>query len=150
MLHLLEADEAHGEPGSKKMDVGRYLPLMLTEVRQHPYRAELRRDVHEMTWRPRYKMVFTWQCPIMFMSYSVCSYLAGLTIYVCTPLIRGNVWSAGSNVSSHWPVLDPNKISGMEHSANVLGDCGNVSCCLRCIRWNFYVLFVLDLSLCGP
>lgn len=100
VLHLLDDGDAHDELGATKMDVTRYLPLMLTEARQHPYPAGSRRDEQVMRrWRPRWKMVFTWQCPIMFMSYSVCFYLAGLTIYVCTPLIRGHGWNSGSNVS---------------------------------------------------
>ena len=100
VLHLLGADDAHGEPSSDKMDVARYLPLMLTEVRQHHAPTGSRREVVEMrAWRPRWKMVFTWQCPIMFMSYAVTFYLAGLAIYVCTPLIRGHGWNAGANVS---------------------------------------------------
>lgn len=100
VLHLLGADDAHGEPSSDKMDVARYLPLMLTEVRRHHSPTGSRREVVEMkAWRPRWKMVFTWQCPIMFMSYAVSFYLAGLAIYVCTPLIRGHGWNAGSNVS---------------------------------------------------
>lgn len=109
VLYLLDTEDAPSEPGSNKMDIGRYLPLMLTEVRQHSYPVELQRNMQEIKkWRPRWKMVFTWQCPIMFMSYSVCSYLAGLTIYVCTPLIRGDGWNAGSNVSLHLLVLlDP-------------------------------------------
>ena len=51
-------------------------------------------------WRPRWKMVFIWQCPAMFMSYSVCFFLAGLTLFVCTPLIRGDPWDTGSDVSA--------------------------------------------------
>lgn len=100
VLHLLGSDDAHGEPSSDKMDVARYLPLMLTEVRQHHFPTGSRREmVGAKAWRPRWKMVFTWQCPIMFMSYSVTFYLGGLAIYVCTPLIRGHGWNAGSNVS---------------------------------------------------
>ena len=38
--------------------------------------------------RPKWIMVFVWQCPIMFMSYSVCLFLLGLTLLVITPLIR--------------------------------------------------------------
>ena len=44
-------------------------------------------------------MVFTWQCPTMFLAYSVCFFLAGLTIFVCTPLIRRKPWGTDSNVS---------------------------------------------------
>lgn len=38
---------------------------------------------------PRRKMVFTWQAPLMFMSYSVCAFLAGLTVLVGVPIVRG-------------------------------------------------------------
>jgi hypothetical protein len=51
---------------------------------------------------PRGKMVFTWQGPLIFVSYSVCAFLAGLTILVCTPFIRqGAKWTVGHNVSTH-------------------------------------------------
>ena len=101
MLHLLDADVAYGEPGATKMDVSRFLPLMVTEEPQHLILTEMQRDGRSIRkCRPRWKMVFIWQCPIMFMAYSVCLYLVGLLIYVCTPLIRGNGWNSGSNVSS--------------------------------------------------
>ena len=35
----------------------------------------------------------------MFLSYSVCFFLAGLSLLVCTPLIKGDKWNTGSNVS---------------------------------------------------
>ena len=35
----------------------------------------------------------------MFMAYSVCFFLAGLTLFVCTPLIRRDKWNTSSNVS---------------------------------------------------
>lgn len=50
-------------------------------------------------WEPRWKMVFTWQCPAMFLAYSVLGFLSGLTLFVCTPLIRMRPWGAESNVS---------------------------------------------------
>ncbi|MCJ1270604.1 hypothetical protein MMC22_010501 [Lobaria immixta] len=110
VLQLLDADGVHGKPDSTNIDVSRYLPLMVTDKPQHLYPAETQRDGHGIrTLRPRWKMVFAWQCPIMFMSYSVCLYLSGLLIYVCTPLIRGNGWDAGSNVSSG---CEPNSPSG--------------------------------------
>lgn len=34
----------------------------------------------------------------MFLSYSICFFLAGLTLFVCTPLIRGDEWNAASDV----------------------------------------------------
>ncbi|KAL6171040.1 hypothetical protein ACJQWK_03985 [Exserohilum turcicum] len=51
-------------------------------------------------YAPRRKMVFTWQAPLMFMSYSVCAFLAGLTILVCSPFIRRDkVWGDGHNIA---------------------------------------------------
>ncbi|KAF2731009.1 hypothetical protein EJ04DRAFT_398835, partial [Polyplosphaeria fusca] len=48
----------------------------------------------------RGKMVFTWQCPLMFMAYSVCFFLAGLTVLVCTPLMRREGgWDVGCNIA---------------------------------------------------
>jgi hypothetical protein len=65
----------------------RYLPVLLSKVGPKYY--------------PRQKMVFTWQCPLMFMSYSVCAFLAGITVLVCTPLIeRKGGWNDGCNVSN--------------------------------------------------
>lgn len=70
--------------------VDRYRPLLLSpttsgSVAQH--------------YVPRRKMVFTWQAPVMFMSYSVCAFLGGLTILVCTPFIRHErEWGSGHNV----------------------------------------------------
>lgn len=53
------------------------------------------------TFSPRLKMIFTWQAPLMFMSYSVCAFLVGLTVLVCTPLIRDrHNWTAGHSVRS--------------------------------------------------
>ncbi|KAH3907617.1 hypothetical protein HBI56_180000 [Parastagonospora nodorum] len=64
----------------------RYLPVLLSKDRSR--------------YHPRQKMVFAWQCPLMFMSYSVCSFLAGITILVCTPLIqREGGWNDGCNIA---------------------------------------------------
>jgi hypothetical protein len=46
----------------------------------------------------RWKMVFTWQAPMMLMAYSVIFFLAGLTVYVCTPLFNGEVNTPGGKV----------------------------------------------------
>jgi len=40
-------------------------------------------------------MVFIWQAPMMLMAYAACFFLIGLTIYVCTPLLNGEVSSPG-------------------------------------------------------
>lgn len=84
----------------EKADVRRFLPLILSEVRPHGTRTNAVCDSDSVgEWRPRWKMVFIWQCPVMFLSYSICFFLAGLTLFVCTPLIRGDEWNAASDVA---------------------------------------------------
>jgi hypothetical protein len=51
-------------------------------------------------------MVFTWQCPMMFMAYGVCFFLAALTLYVCAPFFNGEVWTAGTKVSTLGKLYD--------------------------------------------
>jgi hypothetical protein len=51
----------------------------------------------------RWNMVFTWQAPIMLMSYSVVFFLTGLTIYVLTPLYDGREFDGDSRVSTTIP-----------------------------------------------
>jgi len=46
-----------------------------------------------------YVMMFVWQFPSMTMSYAWCTFLSGLTIWVCTPFIRGLEWSNHHRVS---------------------------------------------------
>lgn len=73
-------------------------------MRKSGYEAESQPERSGVgSWKPRWKMVFTWQCPMMFMSYSVCLFLLGLTMFVCTPLIRGDDWGPASNVSACAP-----------------------------------------------
>ena len=60
-------------------------------TRQRPLRGVYEVDDLSLgEWTVSWKKVFMWQCPIMFMSYSVCLYLLGLTLYVCSPLIAGD------------------------------------------------------------
>lgn len=92
--------QAHRGAYSVKEDVRRFLPLMLCEVRASGSLTDSARDEGDLVgkWRPRWKMAFIWQCPAMFMSYSICFFLAGLTLFVCTPLIRGDRWNTDSDV----------------------------------------------------
>ena len=151
---------ADGRPSAlsaARKKVRRFLPLMLTEVGPGQVeRGERGRtesglpDGGEVArWKPRWKMVFAWQCPVMFMSYSVLLYLGGLTVYVCSPLIKGS-WDASANVSCYsfcppvslpwgqWLVLifskDRVRVSG-SHSSS---------------RRHLCFLLLLDLSLCRP
>lgn len=98
VLDLLASRYGEGKPASSKAGVRSYLPLLLTEVKRSERETYVASD-EIGTWKPRWKMVFTWQCPIMFLAYSVVFFLAGLTIFVCTPLIRRNPWGTDSNVS---------------------------------------------------
>ncbi|KAK8055779.1 hypothetical protein PG993_001006 [Apiospora rasikravindrae] len=44
----------------------------------------------------RWNMVFTWQAPMMLLSYSVVAFLTGVTVYVCTPLYADDESLGGS------------------------------------------------------
>jgi hypothetical protein len=100
------------EPNSPALEaaIRNYLPLLMSKANR-PNDAsghELGKNpVQADAWTPKWKMIFIWQCSIMFMSYSVCLFLAGLTLVVCTPLIRGDAWGGGSNVSwlHHLPCI---------------------------------------------
>lgn len=61
-------------------------------LQAEPYESEVRVSV-------RWNMVFTWQAPIMLMSYSVAFFLSGLTIFVLTPLYDGRAFDGESRVS---------------------------------------------------
>jgi hypothetical protein len=37
-------------------------------------------------------MVFVWQFPSMTMAYAWCTFIAGLTVYLCSPFIEGLPW----------------------------------------------------------
>ena len=102
VLDLIRTRQSAEQPITSKADMRRYLPLILTESRSGDRESERRISTESNdvgVWSPKWKMVFAWQCPIMFLSYSVCFYLAGLTNFVCTPLIRRESWNTNSKVS---------------------------------------------------
>lgn len=90
-MHLLGPVLVTGQPVTANLDaLKRYYPLLLSPTN----------DAAGPTYVPRKKMVLTWQAPVMFMSYSVCAFLVGLTILVITPLIRdARTWGTGHNVA---------------------------------------------------
>lgn len=47
----------------------------------------------------RWNMVFTWQAPMMLMSYSVLFFISGLSIFVLTPLYDGRKFDGEGRVS---------------------------------------------------
>jgi hypothetical protein len=49
--------------------------------------------------RIRWNMVFTWQAPIMLLSYAVISFLMGITVYITTPLYSDDTLLGGKPVS---------------------------------------------------
>ncbi|KAF9700007.1 hypothetical protein EKO04_001392 [Ascochyta lentis] len=88
VLHLLGPLRRTGKESRDYDTAKKYYPLLLSP------------NHRTGTYMPRAKMVFTWQTPLMFMSYSVCGFLVGLTVLVCTPLIQeGHSWSAGHNIA---------------------------------------------------
>ncbi|OCL04825.1 hypothetical protein AOQ84DRAFT_391288 [Glonium stellatum] len=44
-------------------------------------------------------MIFVWQFPSMQMSYAWCTFLSGLTVYICTPLIRHQAWGDDTKIA---------------------------------------------------
>ncbi|KAF2281458.1 uncharacterized protein EI97DRAFT_364895, partial [Westerdykella ornata] len=89
VLHLLGPLSVSDKNSTKVDAIQTYSPLLLSP-----------RNNSGRTFVPRKKMIFTWQAPLMFMSYSVCAFLLGLTILVCTPLIRdGANWTTGHNIA---------------------------------------------------
>jgi len=79
--------------------IRRFLPILLTEIQPPPIETEAQLNINRIgIWRPKWKMIFLWQCPQMFMSYSLILFLTGLTLLVCTPLIEKQPWGPESNV----------------------------------------------------
>lgn len=107
-----------------KLNVRRYLLLMMSEISQpglNLERIEERGGTEE--WRLCWKMIFIWQCPIMCLSYSVLFFLSGLMIFVCTPLIRGDSWNTGYNVSYMLPARSLHAYYGVLTSLEVAVVC---------------------------
>lgn len=55
----------------------------------------------------RWNMVFTWQAPMMLLSYSIITFVVGLSICVLTPLYDGREYDDGCKVRS----LDSHSVS---------------------------------------
>jgi hypothetical protein len=92
VLHLLGPLHSTGLVRQDHKVARKYYPLLLSP------------NLKTGAFTTRAKMIFTWQAPLMFMSYSVCGFLIGLTVLVCTPLIReGHNWTIGHNVNVHAP-----------------------------------------------
>jgi len=87
------------EEGSPR-DYRRYLPLILKcrtkVIVSLGEEGSTSRKVKE--WIPRWRMVFIWQCPMMFMAYAVCFFLVGLTLFICTALINGEKSTGAAKV----------------------------------------------------
>ncbi|KZM24238.1 hypothetical protein ST47_g4621 [Ascochyta rabiei] len=88
VLHLLGPLRCTGKESRDYETAKKYYPLLLSPN----YRIR--------TFTPRMKMIFTWQAPLMFMSYSVCGFIVGLTVLVCTPFIRdSHSWTTSHNIA---------------------------------------------------
>lgn len=103
ILGILGALPLTSEHAGARDVVRRYLLVLLSE-RKPGTTSEGKQDQTASSigvWEPKWKMVFTWQCAMMFMSYSVCLFILGLTMLVCTPLIKDEHWTDASTVSLH-------------------------------------------------
>ena len=101
VLHLLGNIPKDAALPESTVIVNRYLPLLITGSRRAVGLESGQEKIRTATpCEPRWHMVFTWQCPVMFMSYSVCTFLFGLTVLVITPLIhlREHGWTGQATV----------------------------------------------------
>ncbi|KAK3940916.1 hypothetical protein QBC46DRAFT_312694 [Diplogelasinospora grovesii] len=92
--------------GGYEMMSARMLERHLNQMLAHRKKQGLRRLVRETAaaeeeeegrggeaqnegkeWTLCWRLVFTWQCPMMFIAYATLFYIIGLTVVVCTPLI---------------------------------------------------------------
>ncbi|OCK92426.1 uncharacterized protein K441DRAFT_181536 [Cenococcum geophilum 1.58] len=99
---LILLDELPEDPRSPQAlkAVQRYLPQLLLPAPSQSFDSERPRDEQFLgNWTVRWKMVFTWQCPMMFTAYSFLCYLIGLTVLVGTPLLRRETWGPQSNIA---------------------------------------------------
>lgn len=78
----------------------RHLGQILVEVGGSEGETEAGGGVWTLSWR----LVFTWQCPMMFIAYSTLFYIVGLSVVVLTPLVRED-WGEDSYVSSFFGFL---------------------------------------------
>lgn len=72
----------------------RHLGQILIEVAGSESEAVAGGGVWVLSWR----LVFTWQCPMMFIAYSTLFYIVGLSVVVLTPLIKED-WGENCYVS---------------------------------------------------
>lgn len=80
--------------------IRRYLAVMLSEVRPEPCKTEAQvTGLGVGVWKLKWKAVFMWQCPFMFLTYDVGLFVFGLTVNICTPLLNGDKWSEAWLVS---------------------------------------------------
>ena len=86
LMLIGELPENPAETSSKSLR--RHLGQILVE---RPIRrgssVEATRE-NRMQWSISWRLIFAWQCPMMFFGYSTLLYFIGLTVIVCTPLIQ--------------------------------------------------------------
>jgi len=96
-LSLLAPLPENPTPAVAHKAILRYLPQMLFRLPTQPFDREDEYDLG--AWTVRWKMVFTWQVPMMFTGYSFLCYVIGLTVLACTPLIQRQSWGPESKVA---------------------------------------------------
>ena len=102
LLSLIgDLPEGHQKPSAKVME--RHLNQILGRQSRMP---AVPRDGGEgddvpggdLTWVLNWRLLFAWQCPMMFIAYSTLFYLVGLSVVAGTPLISEE-WGPNSYVS---------------------------------------------------
>ncbi|KAF3913295.1 hypothetical protein ABW20_dc0100999 [Dactylellina cionopaga] len=104
LLTLLGEFPEDGRRLKRKFIEG-YLHQLLTEDEDNKH-DDVERHNNQVTerrykvryWRLSWQMVFVWQIPMMAVGYSFLAYIIGLTVLICTPLIR-EPWGDNSKIA---------------------------------------------------
>lgn len=105
-------------------------PAVRLSAASPPVRAEV-----------RWNMVFTWQAPMMLLSYSLIGFIMGLTICVLTPLYDGRDYDDACKV--FMPLVSHFVFCFSVAETALCTDCNTVYCLLS-LRWRYLcvVLFL--------
>jgi hypothetical protein len=96
IIHTQSGNLANNTPSVQKPETSAFAAA---DNRELPSRIYSKTEKSLLRVDVRWNMVFTWQAPIMLMSYSSILFLMGLTIYVITPLYDGRAFDVESKVS---------------------------------------------------
>lgn len=78
---------------------------MLLESLQQISVTLVKEHLCQTSKQPNWKYVFAWQSPIMFLSYALVFYMAGLTSYIASPVAQNPIWDDNAKVGTASPLI---------------------------------------------